>query len=75
MTPAERRASTRPQTLKGSDYRALRRISDVENHTLTDVGETCEAIPATALPALLASGKIERAEERRAEARRKKGAR
>lgn len=75
MTSAERRAGGKPETLKGSDYRALRRISDVEDQTLAAVGETCHHIPATALPALLASGKIERAEERRAEARRKKGAR
>jgi hypothetical protein len=53
------------ERLRGQDYRARRRIADVDNVTLVEVGDTCEKVPATALAALLASGKIERALERR----------
>lgn len=49
----------------GKDYRALRRLADVENATLADVGETCEHVPSASLDALRASGKIELAVERR----------
>jgi hypothetical protein len=57
-------------TLKGADYVALRRLSDADDHTLADVGETCERVPAPkdgrtvsdALRLLLASGKIARRE-------------
>lgn len=52
--------------LQGKDYRALRRIADVANVTLADVGEPCDQVPAASLAALLASGKIELAVERRA---------
>lgn len=54
-------------TLQGEDYRALRRLSDRDNVTLADVGETCARVPASSLPALLASGKIELVVERRAD--------
>lgn len=53
--------------LQGKHYRALRRLSDQGNHTLAEVGETCERVPVTSLPALLASGKIEYATQRRAD--------
>jgi hypothetical protein len=46
--------------LTGRDYRALRRLVDGDNRTLAEVGDTCENVPAAVLPALLASGKIER---------------
>jgi hypothetical protein len=45
--------------LRGKDYRALRRLSDIENKTLAAVGATCERVPEASLAALLASGKIE----------------
>lgn len=58
--------------LKGSDYRALRRLSTKDDTTIAEVGETCERVPAApggtvsqALQKLLASGKIELVEERR----------
>lgn len=44
--------------MNGKDYRALRRLSNAKDETLAEVGETCERVPATSLPALLASGKI-----------------
>lgn len=53
------------ETLRGTDYRALRRLSDVDNATLADVGETCERVSPESLPALLAAGTIEWAVERR----------
>jgi hypothetical protein len=55
-----------PEPLDGRDFRALRRVSNAENETLAAVGETCERVPAESLPALLESGDIERAVERRA---------
>jgi hypothetical protein len=58
-------------TLQGKDYRALRRLSDRDNVTLAEVGETCERVPVVSLAALLASGKIERAIPRRADESRK----
>jgi hypothetical protein len=57
-----------PEPLDGRDFRALRRVSDAENETLAAVGETCERVPTESLPALLESGDIERAVERRAPA-------
>ena len=44
--------------LHGSNFRALRRLSTKDDVTLALVGETCERVPASSLPALLASGKI-----------------
>lgn len=52
--------------LQGKDYIALRRLSNAENVTLAEVGQTCERVPAgkhggtvsDALARLLASGKI-----------------
>jgi len=52
--------------LQGKDYRALRRLSDHDDVTLAEVGETCERVPAESLAPLLASGHIEWAVERRA---------
>lgn len=57
--------------LNGKDFRALRRLSTKDDTTLADVGETCERVPATSLAALLASGKIEPAVDRRREERTK----
>lgn len=53
-------------TLNGKDFIALRRLSDADDRTIADVGETCERVPAPksggtpsdALALLLASGKI-----------------
>lgn len=44
--------------LDGKKFRAVRRLSDKDNRTLANVGESCERVPARSLPALLASGKI-----------------
>lgn len=44
--------------LNGADYVALRRLSDRDDRTLAQVGETCDRVPPASLPALLASGKI-----------------
>jgi len=53
------------ESLEGKDYRARRRLSDVDDHTLAEVGETCERVPAESLAPLLESGHIELAVERR----------
>jgi hypothetical protein len=45
--------------LQGKDYCAVRRLSDRDNVTLADVGETCERVPVPSLAPLLASGHIE----------------
>lgn len=44
--------------LDGRTYVALRRLSTKADETLAEVGETCERVPASSLPWLLASGKI-----------------
>lgn len=44
--------------MNGRDYIALRRLSTKADVTLAAVGETCERVPASSLPGLLASGKI-----------------
>lgn len=44
--------------MNGADYVALRRLSNKADETLAAVGETCERVPASSLPGLLASGKI-----------------
>ena len=44
--------------LQGTDYRAVRRLSDAHDVTLADVGETCERVPVKSLAPLLASGHI-----------------
>ena len=52
--------------LHGKDFIALRRLSDADDHTIAEVGQTCERVPAAksggsisdALARLLASGKI-----------------
>lgn len=45
--------------MKGRDYRALRRLSNAADDTLALPGETCEQVPESSLPGLLASKKIE----------------
>lgn len=45
--------------MNGAHYRALRRLSNAADETLAQVGETCERVPESSLPLLLASGKIE----------------
>jgi hypothetical protein len=55
-------------TLKGADYRALRRLSNAADETLAEVGETCDHVPPESLAPLLESGHIELAVERRAAA-------
>lgn len=44
--------------MKGADYIALRRLSTKDDRTLAMPGETCERVPESSLPWLLASGKI-----------------
>lgn len=44
--------------MTGKDFIALRRLSTKADETLALPGETCERVPDTSLPALLASGKI-----------------
>lgn len=52
--------------LRGRDFVALRRLSDITGKTIAAVGQTCEGVPASqaggtvsdALQKLLASGKI-----------------
>ena len=44
--------------MNGVDYVALRRLSTRDDETLAVVGETCDRVPASSLPGLLASGKI-----------------
>jgi hypothetical protein len=44
--------------MNGLDYVALRRLSAKDDTTLAEVGQTCERVPASSLPGLLASGKI-----------------
>jgi hypothetical protein len=46
--------------LNGRDFIAIRRLSNKADVTLADVGETCERVPASSLPALLDGGKIRR---------------
>lgn len=46
--------------LNGAEYRAKVRLSTKANETLAEVGGTCTRVPVVSLPALLASGKIER---------------
>lgn len=45
---------------KGTDFRALRRLSTKDDVTLALPGETCERVPVVSLAPLLASRKIER---------------
>lgn len=42
----------------GADYLACVRLSGADDVTLAVPGETCERVPASSLPGLLASGKI-----------------
>lgn len=44
--------------MKGSEYIAVRRLSNKADDTLAEVGETCERVPEQDLPILLAGGKI-----------------
>lgn len=44
--------------MNGKEYVALRRLSTNDDATLALVGETCERVPVSSLPGLLASGKI-----------------
>lgn len=44
--------------MNGRDYIAVRRLSLRDDTTVADVGETCERVPVSSLPGLLASGKI-----------------
>ena len=62
---AEAPSGKKPVEMHGKDYRALRRLSTKADRTLADVGDTCEKVPKESLPALLASGKIEPAVNRR----------
>lgn len=45
--------------LNGADYRARVRLSTKDDQTLALAGETCARVPASSLPFLLASRKIE----------------
>ena len=63
--------------LHGKDFIAVRRLSDGDDTTIADVGQTCERVPAAksggtvsaALARLLASGKIAPVAKRRAHER------
>jgi hypothetical protein len=46
--------------LDGRDYVAKYRISDNDNATLADVGDTCENVPQAALRVYVQQGYIER---------------
>src|SRR4029077_12994837 len=48
-----------PERLIGADYRARVRVSDPDDGTLAEIGETCERIPVMSLPWLLEQGLIE----------------
>lgn len=45
--------------LNGTDFRARVRLSNKDDVTLADVGETCARVPATSLGWLLERGQIE----------------
>lgn len=44
--------------MNGRHFIALRRLSTKDDTTLAVPGETCERVPVSSLPGLLASGKI-----------------
>ncbi len=44
--------------LNGADYLAQQRLSNGDDETLADVGETCERVPVESLPWLLEQGFI-----------------
>ncbi len=44
--------------LNGADYVAQQRLSNGDDETLADVGETCERVPVESLPWLLEQGVI-----------------
>jgi len=44
--------------LQGTDYVAIRRLSDKDDVTLAEAGETCDRVPPESLAPLLASGHI-----------------
>jgi hypothetical protein len=44
--------------MHGKDYVAVRRISNLADHTLADVGDTCERIPSAFLQGHLDAGDI-----------------
>ena len=46
------------KALDGARFIARRRLSDSDDETLADVGETCERVPVTSLRALLEAGHI-----------------
>ena len=46
--------------ISGADYVAVRRLSDIDDNTFADVGETCESVPETSLPSLVQQGWIEK---------------
>ena len=60
-----RGAKTRAAVLAPADYVAIHRLSDANNETLAEPGQTCEHVPATSLNWLLEQGHIERAKKSR----------
>jgi hypothetical protein len=44
--------------LAGAQFVANERLSNLADETLADVGDTCERVPASSLPWLLAQGRI-----------------
>ena len=50
-----------PKTqLKGADYIATRRLSDIDDNTLADIGDTCERVPAVSMASLVKQGWIKK---------------
>jgi len=45
--------------MNGQHYVALVRLSNKDDETLADVGERCHRVPASSLPWLLETGRIE----------------
>ena len=56
MTKAAKRDIVREG--QGANYRATARISAIDDHTLADVGETCERVPDVSLGWLEEQGYI-----------------
>jgi hypothetical protein len=47
------------EVLDGARLRAVHRLSDAADHTLAEVGATCERVPVDSLGPLLEAGHIE----------------
>lgn len=54
--------SRRSGSLTGKDFVATVRLSTKANETLAEAGETCERVPESSWPALIAQGLMVRVE-------------